>query len=111
MQQHPVIQWARAFARLESYASAKFNVSASLLRATYHGHDIAFRRLDGTVCLTGAGWLHSPCTRERLNQLCAALGIHDRFSQRKHEYYFGARKIDAEEVIELPCGYPSGEDA
>lgn len=65
-----------------------------------HGNLIAWRGEDGSISATLAGW-PTVTTRERLNGLCAELGVRGRFYQRDHTQHFGDDAIGDSDVVRL----------
>lgn len=64
---------------------------------------IAWRNEHGDIFLTLSGRA-TPTTRDRLNALCDALRLDERFSQRRGEQYFGDKVVGADQIIAVHIG-------
>jgi hypothetical protein len=102
--EHPVARWGRAFVEGGNFASAKYHIEVitdpwryrpppspaqTMTGAFFHGNKIGCICADGTIILSARGWGGSPTTRSRLNALCEALGIPERFAMRQYQLWFG----------------------
>lgn len=65
-----------------------------------HGHAIAWRKADGTIEATLAGW-GTVTTRDRLNTLSRLMGKGARFNQARHCQYFDGAEISSHDVVTL----------